>query len=81
VIWHSGGIKSLGRQGCDRSKHAESVVRLWAFGNVGLCQRTQKRYSKCYFASCSECWFARQVGDIIYLHRYPESENLVVRKT
>jgi len=24
--------------------------------------------------------FARQVGDTIYLHRYSESENLVVRQ-
>ena len=22
--------------------------------------------------SCSECWFAHQVGDTIYFHRYPE---------
>jgi len=28
--------------------------------------------------SCSECLFARQVGDAICFHRHPESENLVV---
>ena len=30
--------------------------------------------------SCSEYWFARQLGDTIDFHRYPESDNLVVRQ-
>jgi len=30
--------------------------------------------------SCSECRFALQLGDTIYFHRYPESDNLVVQQ-
>jgi len=39
--------------------------------------------SKNYFTrggSCSENWCTRQICETIYLHRYPESENLVVRQ-
>ena len=50
--------------------------------NIGLSQTTQNIVVIISHGggSCSECWFARQLGDTIYFHRYPESDNLVVRQ-
>ena len=40
--------------------------------NIGLSQTTQSIVIVTSHGggSCSECWFARQLGDTIYLHRY-----------
>ena len=46
--------------------------------NIGLSQATQSIVIIISHGggSCSECWFARQLGNTIYFHRYPESDNL-----
>ena len=53
-----------------------------AVDNIGLNQTTQSIVIIISHegGSCSECLFARQLGDTIYFHRYPESDNLVVRQ-
>ena len=50
--------------------------------NIRLSQTIQSvvRIISHWGGSCSECLFARQLGDTIYFHRYPESDNLVVRQ-
>ena len=51
--------------------------------NVGLSQTTRSMLIIISHGggSCSECQFARQLGDNIYFHRYPESNNMIVRQS
>ena len=67
---------------CGGSKQAVLREKLAhkAEDNIGLSQTTQGIVIIISHGggSCSECWFARQFGDTIYFHRYPESDNLVV---
>ena len=50
--------------------------------NIGLSQTTQSIVIIISHGggSCSECRFARQLGDSIYFYRYPENDNMVVRQ-
>ena len=50
--------------------------------NIGLSQTTQSIVIIISRGggSCSEFCYARQLGDTISFHRYPESDNLVVRQ-
>jgi len=69
---------------CGGSKQAVLREKLAqkAEDNIGLNQTTQSIVViiSRRGGSCSEYWFARQLGDTIYFHRYPESDNLVVRQ-
>ena len=67
---------------CVASKQAVLREKLAhnAEDNIGLSQTTQSMAIIISHGggSCSDCWFARQLGDTIY--SYPESDNLVVRQ-
>jgi len=69
---------------CGGSEHTVLREKLAdkAEDNIELSQTTQSIVIIISHGggSCSECWFARQLGDTIYFHRYPESDNLVVRQ-
>jgi len=54
--------------------------------NIRQSQTTQSKFIVIIIIShgeglCSEPEFGRQVGDSIYFHRYPESDNLVIRQS
>ena len=69
---------------CGGSKQAVLREKLAhkAEDNIGLSQATQSIVIMISHGgvSCSECWFARQLGGTIYFHRYPKSDNLVVQQ-
>ena len=55
------------------------AVSLWGT-HLNLPRVRFKRYGGSKQAALREKLFARQLGDTIYFHRYPESDNLVVRQ-
>jgi len=69
---------------CGGSKQAVLREKLAhkAEDNIRLSQTTQSIVIIISHGggSCSECRFACQLGDTIHFHRYPESDNLVVRQ-